>query len=164
MSDKPESLPQGEGDPTALIGGLASITWWPPGCSGQRSRAETRDRRDVSPQYRDRGLNRDPNESDDMFEARKKFVEGSVEQGLAAVNELDQIALGVGIDRTTEKLLVDFSVKAREGTAMAADLRRRARHPTRLPLSRCRRGATAGYSIRCRPAGRQVRRPDRSRT
>lgn len=68
------------------------------------------------------GLARQPEESDEAFATRKKLVESQIDSLTKAINELEQLTLGLAIDQTTNSAHLDLSFAAVAGSDSAKQL------------------------------------------
>jgi hypothetical protein len=68
------------------------------------------------------GLARQPEESDEAFATRKKLVESQIDSLTKAINELEQLTLGLAIDQTTNSAHLDLSFAAIAGSDSAKQL------------------------------------------
>ncbi|NQT41168.1 MAG: hypothetical protein HQ581_26990 [Planctomycetes bacterium] len=60
-------------------------------------------------------------ETDEEFKARKAVVERMIAQVKQAVNELEQITVGLAVDRSAGTAFLEFEMTAKEGTDLAAE-------------------------------------------
>ncbi|REK19197.1 MAG: hypothetical protein DWQ37_02040 [Planctomycetota bacterium] len=67
----------------------------------------------------EQGLSRQSGESDEAFEARREMVEAQMEQLTDAINELEQLTLGLALDPNAKTAQLDLSFAALEGTDSA---------------------------------------------
>src|SRR5262249_11831324 len=65
------------------------------------------------------GLARQENESETDYAARKKLIESQIESLTKGINELEQITLGLALDRKTKSGHVDLSLLAVSGSNSA---------------------------------------------
>jgi hypothetical protein len=68
------------------------------------------------------GLNRQADESDEAYATRRKMVEGQVEALSKAINDVDQLTLGLAIDTKEKNAHIDLSVSVVAGTDSAKQL------------------------------------------
>jgi hypothetical protein len=67
---------------------------------------------------------RQPDEDETTYEARKKLTESQIEQFTTAINDTNQLTLGWKIDREAKSTYFDLRMSAVEGTKTAAQLAR----------------------------------------
>ena len=123
LGEKAECLPQATIDPGALLGGMDKhyllsgkflVAKVPESMRTMvTQRLQTEATKNLKPEAK---------ESPAVFAARKAVVEAAVKQLATAINELDQVTLGLVIDRTAETVAADLGVTARSGTALAGQL------------------------------------------
>jgi hypothetical protein len=68
------------------------------------------------------GLARQPDETDEAYESRKKLVDAQINSLTAVINDLDQLTLGVAIQPDAKTANLDLAFTALEGTATAKAL------------------------------------------
>lgn len=68
------------------------------------------------------GLGRQPDETDDAYNARKKIVETQMERLSKGINELEQLTLGIAIDVPAKEAILDIDVTAVAGSDTAKQL------------------------------------------
>ena len=67
----------------------------------------------------ERGMQRQPNESDEDYALRSKVTKQTVEQITAMIDDLDRIVVGLSIDSEAKNAYVDFEVTAKPGSKTA---------------------------------------------
>ncbi|MGW8258010.1 MAG: hypothetical protein ACWGMZ_11030, partial [Thermoguttaceae bacterium] len=121
LSEKKDALDNASGDPSALLGDLpkkyllavrASIKNIPVAMR-QQYLGLLQMTMQMSAQRQD-------NESDEQFAARSAMTKQNVEQIKMMAEELDEVLVGVNIDRSTNKAVLDFEFTAKAGTPLAA--------------------------------------------
>jgi hypothetical protein len=70
------------------------------------------------------GLGRQPDESDEAYETRKKMVEGQIESLTTAINDLDQLTLGISLNQDAKTAQLELAFKALPNTETAKQLSR----------------------------------------
>jgi hypothetical protein len=65
------------------------------------------------------GLARQPDETDEAFDGRKKLVESQIESLTSVINELEQLTLGIALDPAAKTAHVDLAFKALPGSKSA---------------------------------------------
>jgi len=68
------------------------------------------------------GLGRQPEESEEAYESRRKLVEGQIDSLTTAINELDQLTLGLSLNPEAKTAQLELSFKAVAGTETAKQL------------------------------------------
>ena len=68
------------------------------------------------------GLGREEGETDEAFAARQKMVETQIEALTKAINDVDQLTLGVALDTTAKSAHVDLSVAVVPGSDSAKQI------------------------------------------
>jgi len=68
------------------------------------------------------GLQPLPGESDEQFEQRKKMTGLQIEQLQRAINEIDELTLGLAIDAEQQRTLLDFTYTAVPDSQLAAQI------------------------------------------
>jgi hypothetical protein len=67
----------------------------------------------------ERGMQRQPNESDEDYALRSKVTKQAVEQITAMIDDLDRIVVGISIDSEAKNAYVDFEATAKPGSKTA---------------------------------------------
>lgn len=66
-------------------------------------------------------LRQEEGESDEAFQQRKQLVEEQVQQFRTLINEMDQVTLGLSIDRSQRKAFLDLALTAKPDGDLAAE-------------------------------------------
>ncbi len=72
----------------------------------------------------DAGMARQPNESDEAYETRRKMVDAQIDSLTTAINDLDQLTLGLTLNREAKTAQLELAFKAVPGTETAKQLSR----------------------------------------
>jgi hypothetical protein len=70
------------------------------------------------------GLGRQPDETDESYETRKKMVEAQIDSLTTAINDLDQLTLGISLNQDAKTAQLELAFKALPGTETAKQLSR----------------------------------------
>lgn len=123
LADKPETLAHAAADPTALlkdlkkeyiVGGRIFLSNLPDSLRSKFIGGV----KDVF----NKEIAKKDDESEQEFAQRKKALEQIEPYMVRVVNDLDQVILGWGLDRSAEKTFLDVSVTAKPGTETAAEM------------------------------------------
>ena len=120
IAQSPEALAEAPKDPLKLLGGLDKAYDVAVRLHVQnipelyRSLAIDQLRMGV-----DAGLGRTPDETDEQYATRKKLVEGQIDALTTAINEIDQLTLGAGLNSEAKSAFIDLTVSAVSGTDTA---------------------------------------------
>lgn len=123
IAEKPEMLAHCDADPSSLLVGLQKHYL----ISGRVFLSELPQamREKIVGELK-KGIARDahqrPNESQSDFEGRTKLTEKLAPHLFSAIDDLDQVVAGWGIDRAVGKTFLDVNVTAKAGTPLAQEM------------------------------------------
>lgn len=70
----------------------------------------------------EKNMQRLPDEDDAAYEQRKKFAQAQLQAVVTSINDIDQLTVGISIDRDAKKVALDFGSTVVAGSASAAQL------------------------------------------
>jgi hypothetical protein len=123
VGQTPETLESAPKDPTSLFGGLEKT--YDVGVRLYVQNIPELYRTLLVDQLRmgiESGLNRQTDETDEAYAERKKLVEGQVEALAKAINDVDQLTLGVALDTKLKSAHIDLNITAVPGSDSAKQL------------------------------------------
>ncbi|HUT12156.1 MAG TPA: hypothetical protein VMY42_16775 [Thermoguttaceae bacterium] len=130
---EPDALDNTPADPIALLGGLNQKYDLAARVSIQSIPAPLREKfKDALKMGAAAGMRRMPGESEEEYKIRTGVARTMVDRIASLVDELDEVLLGVAIDRTAGTSYLDFEITAVEGTRTAEQFAAVKSGPTRF--------------------------------